>query len=603
MRRTTTWPGAISWIFAHRAARAACALVRRSNAGRPLVLLLILLGLLQQPVAAQGSAASPARATRPARTPKAPAAVLKSAAVVTSSLPPVWQPDLGDGTYQNPVLNADYSDPDVVRVGNDYYLTASSFSSLPGLPILHSRDLVNWELLGNALPELPAAFRLPQPGNGVWAPALRYHNQQFYLYYPDPDRGIYVTRARNPAGPWDAPILIKEAKGWIDPCPLWDEDGRAYLVHAFAGSRAGIKSVLAVSSMTPDGLHLFGDDALVFDGHAAHPTIEGPKLYKRRGYYYIFAPAGGVPTGWQTVLRAKNVFGPYEPRIVMDQGKTPVNGPHQGAWVDTPDGQEDWFLHFQDRGPYGRVVHLQPMVWKNDWPIIGADTNGDGRGEPVLRYRKPHVPGPSVPRVAPPTSDEFEGVALGPQWQWPANPQFGWALPNGPLGYLRLYAQTLPTDFRNYGLVPSRLLQKLPAEAFTATAKITFVPRAEGEQVGLIMDGLDYAYLSVSSRNGHWNLAQVACRNADQLTLETSTVSVKTPAPASGLIYLRVQVGTGARCRFSFSLDGENFEEVGEEFPAREGRWIGAKMGLFCSRVGRTNDAGYADVDWWHVTP
>jgi beta-xylosidase len=516
---------------------------------------------------------------------------------------PAWQPDLGDGTYQNPVLNADYSDPDVVRVGPNYYLTSSSFSCLPGLPILHSKDLVNWTLLGNALPALPAAFRVPQPGNGVWAPALRYHNQQFYLYYPDPDRGLYVLRARNPAGPWEPPVLIKEAKGWIDPCPLWDDNGQAYLVHAFAGSRAGIKSVLAVSRMSPDGLHLLGDDALVFDGHAGHPTIEGPKFYKRHGYYYIFAPAGGVPTGWQTVLRAKNVFGPYEARIVMDQGKTPVNGPHQGAWVDTPDGREDWFLHFQDRGPYGRVVHLQPMDWKNDWPVIGLDPDGNGRGEPVLRYRKPHVPGPPVPLAVPATSDEFDRVALGPQWQWPANPQDGWALPNGPLGYLRLYAQPLPADFKNYSQLPSLLLQKLPAETFTATTKLTFVPRAAGEQVGLMVTGLDYAYLAVSSRNGQWEVCQATCPDAEQLTPETCTAPIKMAAPTSGTIFLRVQVAAGARCQFSYSLDGEQFTPVGSVFTAREGKWIGAKMGLFSSRVGRTNDAGHADVDWWRVIP
>ena len=276
MPSSTIWPEATARVAANRVATAARALGKMSEAGWKQVLLLGLLGLPLPPASAQRPAAKPARDTRPVLVSKAAAGGPTPAAtvpIVTSGLPPVWQPDLGDGTYQNPVLNADYSDPDVVRVGNDYYLTSSSFSSLPGLPILHSRDLVNWELLGNALPELPLAFRLPQPGNGVWAPALRHHNGQFYLYYPDPDRGIYVTRARNPAGPWDAPILIKEAKGWIDPCPLWDDDGRAYLVHAFAGSRAGIKSVLAVSPMTPDGLHLFGDDALVFDGHAAHPTI------------------------------------------------------------------------------------------------------------------------------------------------------------------------------------------------------------------------------------------------------------------------------------------------------------------------------------------
>ncbi|MBC8085549.1 MAG: family 43 glycosylhydrolase, partial [Hymenobacter sp.] len=200
-----------------------------------------------------------------------------------STLSNVWVPDLGDGRYKNPVLYADYSDPDVIRVGRDYYLTASSFNCAPGLPILHSTDLVNWTIIGAALrQQLPLArYSQPQHGNGVWAPALRYHRRKFYLYYPDPDLGLFVTRADNPAGPWETPVLLKEAKGWIDPCPFWDDDGQAYLVHAFAGSRAGFKSVLAVSRMSADGLRLLGDEVLVFDGHEKHPTIEGPKLYKR----------------------------------------------------------------------------------------------------------------------------------------------------------------------------------------------------------------------------------------------------------------------------------------------------------------------------------
>ncbi|HEX8506446.1 MAG TPA: glycoside hydrolase 43 family protein [Hymenobacter sp.] len=521
-----------------------------------------------------------------------------------ATLSQVWVPDLGNGTYKNPVLYADYSDPDVVRVGTDYYLTSSSFNAVPGLQILHSKDLVNWSIIGAVFKEQPpvAEFRLPQQGNGVWAPAIRYHNKQFYIYYPDPDRGIYVTRATNPAGPWETPKLIKEAKGWIDPCPLWDTDGQAYLVHAFAGSRAGFKSIIAVSRMSADGLRVLGDDALVFDGHAKHPTIEGPKFYKRGGYYYIFAPGGGVATGWQTVLRSNNVFGPYEDRIVLDQGKTAVNGPHQGAWVDTPDGKEDWFLHFQDQGAYGRVVHLQPMTWKNDWPVIGADPDGDGKGQPVLTHRKPRVPGPAQPLATPATSDEFGRTALGLQWQWHANPQMGWSFLNGPQGYLRLYAVPLPTDFKNYWQVPNLLMQKFPAEAFTATTKLTFAPRFEGEKVGLLVMGLDYAYLSITSQGGRWQIAQTTCRDADKLALESGTAPVSV-SPATGPVYLRVQVLAGAKCRFSYSLDGQRFEPIGLEFQAREGKWIGAKIGLFCSRIGKTNDAGNVDLDWWRITP
>ena len=515
----------------------------------------------------------------------------------------VWVPDLGNGTYKNPVLYADYSDPDAIRVGDDFYLVASSFNCVPGLPILHSRDLVNWSLVGAALPEqLPLArYRTVQHGNGVWAPALRYHNREFYLYYPDPDLGIFVTKARDPAGPWSAPVCVKEAQGWIDPCPLWDEDGRAYLVHGFAGSRAGIKSVLAVSGLSADGLRLTGPDVLVYDGHPDQPTIEGPKFYRRHGYYYIFAPAGGVSTGWQLVLRSRSVYGPYEARKVLAQGSTPINGPHQGAWVTTNAG-EDWFLHFQDQGAYGRVVHLQPMAWHDDWPVIGLDPDGDGTGEPVLTYRKPRIKGPAQPLATPPTSDEFGGLALGAQWQWHANPQDYWAYPNGPLSYLRLYSVLLPEGYRNLWQVPNLLLQKFPAEVFTATTKLAFTPRVDGEQVGLVVMGLDYAHLSLRYQGGKLLLRQATCLNADKLGPETGMSTVALPAIRTGQsLYLRVAVSAGAKCQFSYSLDGQAYQLLGAVFQAREGKWIAAKMGLFCTRPTRFNDAGSADVDWFRV--
>src|SRR5215211_4454627 len=250
----------------------------------------------------------------------------------------LWVPDLGNGMYKNPVIDADYSDPDAIRVGDDFYLISSSFEDIPGLPILHSKDLVNWTLIGHALKRQPPFehFSKPQHGAGVWAPAIRYQKGEFYIYYPDPDFGIYVIKARNAAGPWSEPVLVEGGKGLIDPCPLWDDNGQAYLVHAYAGSRAGIKSVVVVKKMNPEGTKTLDAGVLVYDGHELDPTLEGPKFYKRNGYYYIFAPAGGVSTGWQLAMRSKNVYGPYERKAVMDQGSTPINGPHQGAWVNTP---------------------------------------------------------------------------------------------------------------------------------------------------------------------------------------------------------------------------------------------------------------------------
>ncbi|HEX3083021.1 MAG TPA: glycoside hydrolase 43 family protein [Pyrinomonadaceae bacterium] len=510
----------------------------------------------------------------------------------------VWLADNGDGTYRNPIIHADYSDPDAIRVNDDYYLVASSFNCVPGLPILHSKDLVNWEIIGHALRRQPPEeiFRKPQHGNGVWAPAIRYHNGEFFIFYPDPDRGIYMVKAQDAGGPWSEPILVKQAKGWIDPCPLWDSDGKAYLVSAMAASRSGIKSILIVSRMSEDGTKLLDDGAIVFDGHDENPTVEGPKFYRRNDYYYIFAPAGGVENGWQLVLRSKNVYGPYEARKVLAQGKTAINGPHQGAWVDTQTN-ESWFIHFQDKGAYGRIVHLQPMKWAADWPVIGVDPDGDGVGEPVLSYKKPNV-GRSWPVVTPSESDEFNQNVVGSQWQWQANPASNWAFPASALGFIRLFNVPLPADYRNFWDVPNLMLQKFPAAEFTATTKLTFTPRADNEKTGLVVMGLDYAYLSIQRKAGDILVAQTVCKDADRHTAEVEGSPVKV---RSNMIYLRVTVAQNAICRFSFSVDGVNFSAIGEPFTARPGRWIGAKVGIFAVGAGAEREMGYTDFDWFRV--
>jgi beta-xylosidase len=527
----------------------------------------------------------------------------------------VWVADLGNGTYKNPVLNADYSDPDACRAGDDYYLVASSFDAIPGLPILHSKDLVNWTIIGHALKRQPPFehFEKTQHGNGVWAPAIRYHNKEFYIYYPDPDFGIYLTKATNPAGPWSEPVLVEGGKGLIDPCPLWDDTGQVYLVHGWAGSRAGIKSIITVKKLNAEGTKVLDEGVIVYDGHEMDPTIEGPKIYKRNGYYYIFAPAGGVPTGWQLVLRSKEIYGPYERKVVMDQGKSPINGPHQGAWVDTKpvNGKpgEDWFLHFQDKEAYGRVVHLQPMKWVNDWPVIGIDADGDGKGEPVLTYKKPTITGPSpgkeFPISTPVESDEFSSTMPGRQWQWQANPKGTWHMTGrrsgSDQGFLRLYSYKAPEEAKNNWDVPNLLLQKFPAERFMATTKLTFKPnpKLENERTGLIIMGLSYANLVLNSGKDGVNLVYGVCKKASEGKPEVETVIAKINAGSP--VYLRVVVTEGARCQFSYSLDGQNFTKTGDPFQAEVGRWIGAKMGIFCTRTTQINDSGYADFDWFRV--
>ncbi len=553
-------------------------------------------------------------------TAAAAALALMPAVASASNVSETWVSDLGNGKYKNPVLYADYSDPDVCRVGDDYYMTASSFCDIPGLPILHSKDLVNWTLIGHAIPEMPEyAQAAPDPshGNAVWAPSIRYHNGEFYIYYGDPDLGIFMTKAKDPAGPWEPLTWVHKAKGIIDTCPYWDEDGKAYIAHGYAGSRAGVKSIIGMIEMTPDGKSTIGQDRVIYDGHLENETIEGAKMYKRDGWYYIFSPAGGVATGWQVVMRSKNPWGPYEQRNVMDQGKTNINGPHQGAWIDTPDGKQDWFIHFQDKGPYGRVTLLEPMKWGEDgWPVIGVDPDGDGIGQPVETYTKPAV-GKNYPVATPAESDEFDSNVLGLQWQWKGNPSALWYMADQNAGQLRLFSHHTPGAERIYDM-PNLLLQKFPAENFTATAKVQFCPRKKdgkamtGENAGLVVMGYNYGGLVVESRDGGLYLTSVECKKANKGGKETVAEGIK--IPDDGNIYLRVKVKRvgvktprqkpdyKSEATFYYSLDGKKFTEMGSTLSVTEGHWIGAKFGLFCSRDWQSNDSGWLNVDWFRVT-
>lgn len=507
-----------------------------------------------------------------------------------------WISDQLDGTCRNPVLFADYSDPDAIRVGDDFYLTASSFNCVPGLPILHSKDLVNWQLMGHAIQELPPRFDTVQHGNGVWAPCLRFRNGVFHIYYGDPDEGIFVLTAQEPTGPWSQPALVKAGKGLIDPTPLWDDDGTGYLLHAWARSRSGKCNILTLHTLTPDGKCDTDDGTVIINGNdlpGCH-TLEGPKFYKRNGWYYIFAPAGGVRDGWQSVFRSRNIRGPYEHRIVLEQGSTDINGPHQGGWVELEKG-ENWFLHFQDCGAYGRVVHLNPVHWIDDWPRMGLDFDDNGIGEPVSIVKKPNV-GRTFPVAAPKTGDEFNGTKPGLAWQWPANPKSGWWTMNARPGWLRLYSIPRPAEAtNNLWLAPNQLLQKFPAPTFQATAKLEFAPQTESDEVNLMVMGEDYAGLRVRRTADGLTVARITCLNAAQNSAERTEETAMIP---EGTLWLRVSGKRGAMCVFSYSSNGLQFRTLGTPFPAREGRWIGAKLGLLC-----LGDGGHADFDWFRIEP
>lgn len=503
----------------------------------------------------------------------------------------IWNADNGDGTYSNPVLYTDYSDPDAIRVGEDYYMISSSFCNAPAIPVLHSRDLVNWEITGYVLERIPGErYDEPVHGCGVWAPAIRYHEGWFYVCFPMPDEGIFMCRAKDPAGKWSEPVNIRPGAGWIDPCPFWDDDGKAYLVTGVAKSRIGYKSVLNISPMSSDGLSLTGPERRVFDGNENDQvTIEGPKLYKRNGYYYIFAPAGGVKTGWQTVLRSKNIYGPYEYRVVMKRGDTCVNGPHQGAWVDTPGG-EDYFLHFQDVYAAGRIVHLQPMVWRDDWPVIGREEEGRQWGEPVSTWKKPAAAENSL--CEPVTSDDFSDGKLNMAWQWNANPSDGQC--SFEKEGLRLFARPLSGA---YGDAPGLLLQKWPAPEFICDTRMDLSMLGEGDEAGVISLGMEYGLISfvrqgdsilVRTVKGKQYFGPVLVERTEEEVAEKGGID-------SFRVTVRYRVERIGERDLGKEGKGYPLERVTLEYDAGDGkyvtalsmdavpgRWVGVKNGPFC---------------------
>ncbi|MGI4021141.1 MAG: glycoside hydrolase family 43 protein [Janthinobacterium lividum] len=513
----------------------------------------------------------------------------------TSLKAQVWMPDNGNGTYKNPVIYADYSDPDVIRVKDDYYLVASSFNCQPGIPVLHSKDLVNWKIINYVYDRLPLQrYQKVQPGQGSWAPSIRYHNGLFYVYFCTPEEGLFMASASTPAGKWTL-TLVQSVANWEDPCPFWDADGQAYLLHGKVGAGPAI-----LHRMSSDGKKLLDNGKLIYQDDKKQPTLEGFKfMEKRNGYYYFAAPAGGVGTGWQSVFRSKNIYGPYEDKIVLQQGNSAVNGPHQGGLVETQTG-EWWFMHFQDREAYGRIVHLQPATWKNDWPVIGEDKDGDGTGEPVLSHQKPNV-GKSYPASAPQTSDEFSAATLGLQWQWQAAPEKSWYSLSEHKGFIRLKTVSNPTDSGSLFYAPNILLQKFTAPSFTAVTKMQFHADTEGDRAGLAVTGTYFTSMCIEKQaNGNSLIIYEGKRENRKFLIPKKLIVIPIN---SSTVWMKVSINSNQTCQYAYSLDGIKFLNIGSVYPTEKGIWVGAKVGIFCLTPAILLSKGYADFDFFSVTP
>jgi len=504
--------------------------------------------------------------------------------------------------YTNPVLFADYSDPDVIRVGRDYYMVASSFHFSPGIPVLKSPDLVHWRIIGHVLPRLSfaaeydmiAPFTLTDatrrptgPGlryaGGVWAPAIRHHGSRFYVYWPTPDEGIFMSTAADPAGPWSPPVAVISEPRLEDPCPFWDEDGSAWLIHSRVGA-----GPLILHRMSADGTRVLDAGTVIAQDPVNLPVLEGPKLVKRHGWYYIFAPIGGVETGSQAVGRARKITGPYEWRVVLARGSTPVQGPHQGGYVETPKG-EGWFLHFNSTGAFGRIVYLEPVRWRGDWPLMGEPVSGQTWGQPVEQAPVPvSVPARQWPKLQ--DSDEFASPALGVQWEWNHNPvDAAWSL-TARAGWLRLRA--LPAAH----LVTARntLTQILQGPMATFTTRLDTTGMSEGQRAGLALFGVLPAWIGVVKQEGAVRVVFASAGEESAITaLDASTVQ------------LRAQVGADQQAHFSFSLDeGRHFTAAGKAVQLNFSWWKGARPALFTyvlSPPGTAAGSGHIDVDWFHA--
>ncbi len=482
--------------------------------------------------------------------------------------------DNSNGTFTNPLIFADYPDPDIIRVGDDFYMVSSSFTTVPGIPVCHSRDLVNWTIIGHAYDRLPAsnpaysmvAGQVAYRG-GSWAPFIRHRDGKFFIGFCTPAEGFFMCIADRPEGPYE---ILPFGVELYDPGLLFASDGRVFIAHGSNG--------IFISELTGDARALKSEPVFVFQSPAGTP-LEGAHLYERGGWFYLCLTGRGY-NGIQTVLRSKNIHGPYEWRIISaDDMNYAGAGLHQGGFVELAGG-ETWFFLFQDRDWVGRVPVLQPVEWVDGWPVIGDPANF---GKAVVTARKPALPATAL--SVPERPDDFNKPGLGLQWQWNHNPDNSrWSLAERP-GWLRLRPSHAPDLLR----ARNTLTQKIPGPACTATTALDLSAIAEHDFAGLSILNIPYGLIGASVRGDELTVLM----QDDGEVVESRTL------PRVPLIHFRADAGADGFARFSFSVDGVNFSALGRPFLMQftVKTFLGNRFGLFCYRSVADGLCGHADFD------
>jgi beta-xylosidase len=493
-----------------------------------------------------------------------------------------WQRwgDQGDGTYRNPVLPADYSDIDCIRVGSDYYAISSTFQYSPGVVILHSKDMVNWRILGHVIDDVTQIGpelnwdRMNRYGRGVWAGAIRYHEGKFWVYFGTPDEGYFISTATNAAGPWTPLHCVQREAGWDDCCPFWDDDGQGYLVGTCF--KDGYKTWLF--KLTPDGRAIVpGWRVLLNEGNHR----EANKLYKINGWYYhLFSEYKPGVGRYVMMQRAKNIGGPYSEAHQLSHAQPAAHEPNQGGLVQTKQGNWYFFTHHGAGDWEGRPASLLPVTWVGGWPIIG-NMGKDGIGNMVWSGR---VPVANTPIVVPQTDDDFSGPKLGVQWEWNYQPRTDkWSLTERP-GFLRLHAwkPLRPNQLKTAGNTLTQRAFRTSTNVVTLTLDLSGM--ADGQVAGLCHYSKDYSTIVAHCQNG-------------VITLESARGRSIARGPVLGIrkLWLRSTWGLDGKSHYAYSTNGTNFITFGEPYQLGWGDYRGDRIGVLT--YNNDADAGYVDCD------